>query len=183
MHSWLRIKIDHYQVMRSTFILLCVFFAVGCDNAGKPVPQNTGSTTAARSNEKPETAIAHSLENQTPKSDAPSGERSKWSQSGDPIDTSAFDKEIAAAEVAFNKKSADNAAKKTLAEAYFKRAEALTEARQYASALGDYRRALKHDPSKDEAKDWIEKIVMIYDSIKREYPKEGEEPPPLPFKK
>jgi len=60
---------------------------------------------------------------------------------------------------------------------------ALTDARQYASALGDYRRTLKYDPSNAEAKDWIERIVSIYDSINRESPKEGEEPPPLPMGK
>jgi cytochrome c-type biogenesis protein CcmH/NrfG len=59
----------------------------------------------------------------------------------------------------------------------------LTDARQYASALGDYRKAIKLDPNNAEAKQWIEQIVMIYESINRDYPKEGEEPPPLAFKK
>ena len=30
-----------------------------------------------------------------------------------------------------------------------------------------------------EAKEWIDKIIMIYDSMGRESPKEGEEPPAL----
>jgi hypothetical protein len=59
---------------------------------------------------------------------------------------------------------------------------ALTDARQYASALGDFRRALKYDPSSEEAKTWIDQIIKIYDSMNKEYPKEGEEPPPLPWK-
>jgi hypothetical protein len=59
---------------------------------------------------------------------------------------------------------------------------ALTDARQYASALGDYRRVLKYDPNNSEAKNWIEQIIGIYDSLGRESPKEGDEPPPLPFK-
>lgn len=169
--------------MKFIIITICLLAAFGCDNAGKPMAQNAANAAVPKSNEKPQTAIAHSLENQTPKAEAPSGEKSKWTQSGDPIDTSNFDKEIAAAEVSLNKKPSDNIAKKTLGEAYFKRAEALTEARQYASALGDYRRTLKHDPSNADAKEWIDKIVMIYGSINRESPKEGEEPPPLPFKK
>lgn len=167
------------------FIIVTIFLmaAFGCDNAGKPVPQSTANAAATKSNEKPQTAIAHSLENQTPPNGAQPGEKSKWTQGGDPIDTSNFDKEIAAAEVTLNKKQSDNVAKKALGDAYFKRAEALTEARQYASALGDYRKALKHDPSNADAKEWIDKIVMIYGSINRESPKEGEEPPPLPFRK
>ncbi len=169
--------------MKPLIMTLFLLASFSCDNAGRPVAQNTARTSVTTNNEKPQTAIAHSLENQTPKSEAPSGEKSKWTQSGDPIDISEFDKEIAAAEVALNKKPSDNAAKIALATAYFKRAEALTEARQYASALGDYRRTLKHDPSNVEAKDWIDKIIMIYGSINRAYPKEGEEPPALPFKK
>ena len=176
-------RLDHISTKNNEmkFIIITIFLlaAIGCDNAVKPVPQNLANTAITRSNEKPQTAIAHSLENQTPKSDAPSGEKSKWTQSGDPIDTSAFDKEIAAAEVALNKKPSDKTAKKTLGAAYFKRAEALTEARQYASALGDYRRALKHDPSNADAQEWIDQIIKIYGSIGRESPKEGEEPPPL----
>ena len=77
----------------------------------------------------------------------------------------------------------DAAAKKLLSEAYYDRGDALTKARQYASALGDYRRALKYDPENQEAKDWIGQIVNIYKMLKKDPPKEGEEPPPLPFKK
>ena len=143
----------------------------------------TNSSAITASKEKPQTAIAHSAENPQPKSDGPAGEKSKWTQSGDPIDTKEFDTAVASAEAALGKKPTDTEAKKALAAAYFKRAEALTGARQYASALGDYRRAVKHDPSNVDAKEWIDKIIMIYGSINREYPKEGEEPPPLPFKK
>ena len=86
-------------------------------------------------------------------------------------------------EVALVKRSSDEKTKQALSIAYFKRAMALTDARQYASALGDYRRAVKYDPSNTEAKDWIQQIISIYDTINRESPKEGEEPPPLPFTK
>lgn len=147
------------------------------------MPQNASNSSRVSKDEKPQTAIAHSLENQAPKDDPAAGQKSKWTQSGDPIDTKEFDAAIAAAEVALGKKPSDADAKKALSAAYFNRAEALTKARQYASALGDYRKAVKHDPSNAEAKEWIDKIIMIYDSIKRGYPKEGEEPPPLPFNK
>lgn len=164
-------------------VTLFVLASLACGNAGKPLAVETNTSAVTASKEKPQTAIAHSAENPSLKSNAPAGEKSKWTQSGDPIDTKEFDMEIASAEAALGKKPSDNEAKKALAAAYFKRAEALTGARQYASALGDYRRTLKHDPSKDEARDWIDQIIKIYGSINREYPKEGEEPPPLPFKK
>jgi tetratricopeptide (TPR) repeat protein len=110
-------------------------------------------------------------------------EKSKWTQSGNPIDTKEFDDEIAAAEKNLKAKPKDETAKKALAESYFKRGVALTDARQYASALGDYRRALKLDPTHADAKKWIQQIIDIYDGLNKEYPKEGEEPPPIPFKK
>ena len=64
---------------------------LACDNAGKPIPQNTSSTTDTTNTKKPQTAIAHSLEKQTPNNGASTGEKSKWTQSGDPIDTKEFD--------------------------------------------------------------------------------------------
>lgn len=102
---------------------------------------------------------------------------------GEPIDTAKFDGTIAAAEKVVKSKPADPQAKKDLAQAYYDRGFALTEARQYASALGDYRRALKLDPSHEDSKNWIKQIVDIYAMLKKDAPKEGEEPPPLPFKK
>ncbi len=91
--------------------------------------------------------------------------------------------EVVKAEKDFKAKPKDDAAKKTLAVAYVNRGLALTDARQYASALGDYRKAQKLDPNNEDAKKWIDQIIGIYESINRDYPKEGEEPPPLPFKK
>jgi len=170
--------------MKNTTLFIAILLAcvlAGCDSAGKPVAQNANSAPVTEENHKPLTAIAHSVENQPPNDTGKAG--SKWTQSGDPIDTKEFDSAIAAAEVAFNKKPSDNAPKKALGVAYFNRAEALTKARQYASALGDYRRSLKYDPSNETAKEWIDQITMIYSSMNRESPKEGDEPQPLPFKK
>lgn len=155
---------------------------IGCDNAGKPVPVEPGPNSASSANGRPQTAIAHTTENQKPKPEN-GGARSGWTSGGDAIDTTAYDSAIRDAEKALASKPNDASAKKALAAAYLKRANALTEARQYASALGDYRRALKHDPDNAEAKQWITQITSIYDSMNKSYPAEGEEPPPKPFKK
>ncbi len=166
------------------YIIATIFLAtaLGCSNASTPVAQNANVGPVVSKTEKSQTAIAHGPQNQSPNTAAP-GEKSKWTQGGDPIDTTELDAAIKSAEAAFKAKSSDDAAKKALASAYYKRAEALTGARQYASALGDYRRALKHDPANSEAKEWIERIISIYDSIGRDSPKDGEEPLPLPFSK
>ncbi len=153
--------------------------ANACNNSQPPQPNSTG--TARSTNEKPQTAIAHSSEKQTPPP-VSNGEKTKWTQSGDPIDTAKFDTAVTTAKKALDAKPTNAAAQKALADAYYDRAVALTDARQYASALGDYRRTIKLDPANADAKDWIDKIVMIYDGLKKSYPSEGEEPPPLPFK-
>ena len=152
-----------------------------CANTGQQVSQNTASA-ANQTPEKLQTAIAHGPEMQKtdPAATAP---KSRWSQAGDPMDTKELDAAIMAAEKNLKEKPADAEAKRALAAAFFKRATALTEARQYASALGDYRRTVKNDPAHTEAKEWIERIVSIYSSINKESPKEGEEPPPLAYSK
>ena len=100
-----------------------------------------------------------------------------------PVDTSEIDAAIEKAEQLFKKNPTNGAAKTALAEAYFVRATALTEAAQYRAALGDYRRGLKLDPTNAEAKDMQDQIISIFQTLNREPPKEGTEPAPLPFKK
>ena len=169
--------------MKNAIILIAAALLAGCNNAPQPIA-NSNATVANRS-EKTETVTAHTTENQTapmPNGDANGGTKTKWTQSGNPIDTKSMDADIASADKTFKAKPNDEAAKKALAEAYYKRAVALTDARQYASALGDYRRTLKYDPDNAQAKEWVDQIVSIYDSMGRESPPEGQEPPPLPYK-
>ncbi len=165
--------------MKILTVTLFTALALGCSNSATPVAQNANSGSTNKPSEKLQTAIAHGPEMKQPAS-AP-GAKSKWSQAGDPVDTSKEDAAIMSAEKVLRDKPADAEAKRALAAAFFKRASVLTEARQYASALGDYRRTIKHDPSNVEAKEWIERIVSIYAFSNKESPKEGEEPPPLAF--
>ena len=159
--------------MRSIIIFIFAIVSFGCGTAPQPVSPTSSVVNSANS-ERPQTTIGHSSENQPPAS-VRTGEKTKWTQSGEPIDTKEYDSAIKTAEKA--------PAKTVLGAAYYKRAVALTEARQYAAALGDYRKSLKYDPSNTEAKEWIDKIIMIYDGMNKNYPKEGEEPPALPFTK
>jgi tetratricopeptide (TPR) repeat protein len=143
-------------------------------------PQPTSNANAPLRAEKLQNTTVHTTENQPP---ANSNTGGKWSQSGEPIDTAKFDKAIADADKAAKAESSDAAAQKALAQAYFERGFALTQARQYASAIGDYRRALKYDPDHAESKEWIDQILSIYTMLKKSPPREGEEPPPLRAKK
>jgi tetratricopeptide (TPR) repeat protein len=175
--------------MKTTLIALtCLAFAACNSSAPTPVANSSANTSADRpmrsGQMQQQNTIAHTTENQPPRtaSNTISGPRASG---GEPIDTAKFDGVIAEAEKTVKSKPDDDQAKKTLAQAYFDRAFALTQppARQYAAALGDYRRALKYDPNHDESKQWIDQISMIFRSLGKEPPKEGEEPAPLPFKK
>ena len=168
---------------KALYSLAAAAFLTACNSSPTPVVNTNASTSTAQRSERTETVTAHSTENQMATgANSNANGRTKWTQSGDPIDTKAFDTAIASAEKTVKAKPDDKAAKTPLAEAYMKRATALTGARQYAAALGDYRRALKYDPDNDTAKEWVNQIVGIYDSMNREAPPEGQEPPPLPYK-
>jgi tetratricopeptide (TPR) repeat protein len=105
------------------------------------------------------------------------------SPGGTPIDTAADDAEIKRLEQIADKRKGDAQARLDLARAYAARASRLTQAAQYRSALGDWRRATKLDPSNEEAQNMIATITSIFQQLNREPPAPGEEPPPLPFKK
>jgi tetratricopeptide (TPR) repeat protein len=158
---------------------VCLSFLVACSSP--PVPSNQNSASNVNSNAQnagptPPVAVSHDT-------GAPKTSGSQSMGGGSPIDTSAFDADIKKAEERYNKNQKDNAAKMTLAQAYLERALALTDARQYRSALGDYRRTLKLDPNNTEAKNMSDTIIGILRQMNREIPEEGKEPPPLPYNK
>ncbi|MET0754192.1 MAG: hypothetical protein ABWZ66_12500 [Pyrinomonadaceae bacterium] len=163
-----------------TVLVFSILVSAGCGAASRQTVN-----VAPQSSNNSLTVTSHSIDSANTNSTVvPKSEtKTKWTQSGNPIDTSQFDADIAKAEKDLKAKPKDAGAKKALAEAYVKRGVALTEARQYASALGDYRRTLKLDPNDEEAKNGMNQIISIYESLNRDYPKEGEEPPPLPFNK
>jgi hypothetical protein len=174
--------------MRNLLILGFVALALaGCNNRAPQVVETSNANTPQR-DEKIKTVAGHTTENENPPMDrsvppADTGVKTKWTQSGNPIDTKEFDARIAKAEKDLKTRPNEGSAKTNLSQAYYERGMALTDARQYPSALGDFRRALKFDAANEDAKGWIDQIITIYDSMNRESPKEGEEPPPLPLKK
>lgn len=174
-------------------------FLLGCGDAGPDVsekPVERAQTDRAE----PETVAAHTVDRERDAKAAPtvaddasadketaaSGKADKpttWTRGGDPIDVTEYNAAIARAEKDLKAKPDDPALKKKLSEAYTRRGVALTEARQYAAAIGDYRKAVRYDPANEDAKKWISTITNIYRSMKREVPAEGEEPAPLEMKK
>lgn len=174
-------------MIRSSFLTILLLVLAGCAPNAQRVEQNSNAASEPMRAEKLQSVTQHSTENQQPPStvsnNSTAGGESKWAQGGEAIETAKFDQAISAAEKNLRARPADESAKKAAAQAYFERGFALTEARQYASAIGDYRRALKHDPNDAESKKWIDQIIAIYAMLKKQAPKEGEEPPPLAWKK
>jgi len=173
------------------FVICASLFFIGCASDAPKVSDTPISETKTASEKEKETVAAHSVDkeaeiNKTAPSIPPverSKDKGKWTRSGDPIDVSKYNAAIEKAEAALKAKPEDAAAKKSVAEAFYDRGFALTQARQYAAAIGDYRKALKHVPDHQDSKKWVSQITMIYKSLNREIPAEGEEPEPLEFEK
>jgi tetratricopeptide (TPR) repeat protein len=173
--------------MKKIIILsLSAFVLAACTNANQP----TVNTNQPSVNKTTVTTQNNSLvvsSHSTDKPAAPAVNSNPSSQQSSPnqqaIDVSEMTAKIEKAEKEYKAKPADAKAKENLAAAYFERAFALTKAAQYRAALGDFRKGLKLNPNDKEARDMHDQIISIFESIGREPPKEGEEPPPLPFKK
>ena len=161
-------------------LILTALFLVGCQSAARQTPVTTNTNTAAVQSGNSEIVSSHSTN--TPIGSAPSANRTGSTESpmAKPIDVAEMTADIEKAEKEFKN---NPQAKEDLAKAYFVRATALTGAAQYRAALGDYRKGLKLDPNDEEAKKMHDQIIGIFKEIGREPPKEGEEPPPLPFGK
>jgi hypothetical protein len=91
------------------------------------------------------------------------------------VDTAALDTKIEKLEAKV-KGGGTAADKKELAGVYLERANIYRDAgspQLYKFALGDYRRVLKYDPANAEAKEKMDEIVSIYQSMGRPVPTNG----------
>ncbi|MDQ4123373.1 MAG: tetratricopeptide repeat protein [Acidobacteriota bacterium] len=181
------------KIISCLFLIISIGFLVSCSNSPQQAQvsnTNTGAIVTKANENSPLIASSHGAKQSSTPPATTSGSNS-GSSSAAPvmtgnataIDTSEYDAAIAKAEKDFKAKSKDETAKKALADAYAKRAFALTQAAQYRAALGDFRKSLKLDPKNEEARAMHDQIVDIFKSLNREPPAEGAEPTPLPFKK
>jgi tetratricopeptide (TPR) repeat protein len=165
-------------------------FTVACDqNNQTQTVSNTNVNAPAQTANDAAIVSSHSQAAESIQSATPSKPNSGGSAAMDsspmakPIDVAEMSAGIEKAEKEFGANQKNEKAKDNLAKARFARAFALTEAAQYRAALGDFRKGLKLNPSDQAAKKMHDEIIRIFQSINRQPPKEGEEPPPLPFNK
>ena len=96
-----------------------------------------------------------------------------------PVETPELDAKVEKAEAKAKAAGASDSDKKAAARAYFERADFFrgegTPA-LYKFALRDYRVGLRYDPSAREAREKMNEIVQIYQSMGRPVPELGNEP-------
>ena len=95
------------------------------------------------------------------------------------LDTAALDAKIEKAEAKAKAGGATQADKLAAAAAYLQRGNLYRDAGQpslYKFALGDYRIALRYQPDNAEAREKMNEIVSIYQSMGRPVPTNGNEP-------
>lgn len=92
------------------------------------------------------------------------------------MDTAALDAKIKLVEAKAQTAGAGPAEKQAAAAAYVERGNAYRDAGQpqlYKFALGDYRRALRYEPGNATARERMDEIVGIYQSMGRPVPTNG----------
>ncbi|MGH9915986.1 MAG: hypothetical protein ACRD63_11950, partial [Pyrinomonadaceae bacterium] len=160
-----------FRSLTGATILIMTGLFIACNNRGQNIPTTSASPAQSVSNNT-SSSVVPSIDPDSPMA----------SGRGKPIDTAKFDQEVVRFEKRIQSKPDDKSARSALAHAYLARANALKDAAQYRSALGDYRRTLRYDQNNSEAKLWSEQIIQIMALLKREVPPEGTEPSPLPYK-
>ncbi len=167
--------------MKKLLIIIALFTAA-CGTASEPVEQTKNTNLSVEKTNSLPTISSHSQNNSIAPTASAGAKPEGASPMVKPLDVSKMTADIEKAKAAYDKNPKDEAAAKTLAKAYFERASALTGVAQYRAALGDYRKGLKLEPSDDQAKKMHDEIIRIFESMGREAPKEGEEPPPMTLK-
>ncbi len=118
-------------------------------HGGSVLPMSSGGMSSSSSNDKPD------------------------------VDTAALDAKIAQAERKAKASGATESDKRTAAAAYLERGNVFYNAGQptlYKFALRDLRRALRYEPNNAQAREEVDTIVAIYQSMNRPVPELGNEP-------
>jgi hypothetical protein len=173
--------------MRTQVLALACGAALVVTGCGSQSNTNNTSGTAANGNQSPASRTAQTA-NLPPVSSAhggsPVGGTSAANSAGNStkpggIDTAALDAKIEKAEAKAKASGATQADKLAAAAAYLERGNIYRDAGQpalYKFALGDYRYALRYQPDNAEAREKMNEIVSIYQSMGRPVPDNGSQP-------
>ena len=164
--------------------LLSALFLTACGGANPP--SNTSTRTSNAPSNNSQTSIAHGTSPSSNLGVASShGGGAAAPSSGDAaseralVDTKELDARIKAAAGKAKAPNASAADKKAAADAYLARGNVYWsggEPKLYKYALADFKQVLKYDPANAEAKEKIDTIVGIYQSMGRPVPEVPDEP-------
>jgi hypothetical protein len=167
--------------------LACGAALLSTSGCGSPAPTNNTNSTANSANTSA-TRTAPETGGLPPISSAhggnsiggsPSAPASNGSAAKPGIDTAVLDAKIEKADAKAQAAGATQADKTAAAAALVERGNIYRDAGQpvlYKFALGDYRRALRYQPDNSEAREKMNEIVGIYQSMGRPVPENGNEP-------
>ena len=152
-------------------------------NGATPAP----TASAASSNTELPISVAHGggengnvEHNVVPRTEwSPGGSSGPTASEKPDLATPELDAKIAKAEARAKAANASAADKKAAADAYLERGNIYYNAgnpRLYKFALGDFRRVLRYQPDNTEAREKIDQMVQIYQSMGRPVPPNGTEP-------
>jgi hypothetical protein len=163
-----------------------VLVAPGCgsqsntnNTGGAANSSNTPATTTSRPAQNANMPPVSSAHGSNPTSGAPTANNAGNSTRPGGIDTAALDAKIEKADAKAKAAGATQADKLAAAAAYLERGNLYRDAGQpvlYKFALGDYRHALRYQPDNTEAREKMNEIVSIYQSMGRPVPENGNEP-------
>lgn len=170
------------STIKLAYVSFALFVLSACNSS--PSQTNVVNSTATQSAptqnrpqtvEVPPVSAAHGGATSAP-ANVPAPNSSAPSADKPGIPTPELDAKIAKAEEKAKAAKATDADKRAAADAYVERANVYYTAQQpslYKFALGDFRRALRYDPKNSEAKDKMDQIVSIYQSMGRPVPGNG----------
>jgi hypothetical protein len=158
--------------------------APGCgsrSNTNDTAAVVNGNTSASASRSSQPTGLppVSSAHGGNSNGNAPAANNAGSSAKPSGLDTAALDAKITKAEAKAKASGATQADKLAAAAAYVERANLYRDAGQptlYKFALGDYRHALRYQPDNAEAREKMNEIVSIYQSMGRPVPDNGNEP-------
>ncbi|HEY9404690.1 MAG TPA: hypothetical protein VIQ24_18680 [Pyrinomonadaceae bacterium] len=173
--------------MRTLVLALACGAALAASGCGSQSNTNNTSGTAGSGNTSSATRPAQSsgippvssAHGSNPLGGAPAAGNAGASDKPSGIDTAALDTKIERADAKAKAGGATQADKLAAAAAYLERGNLYRDAGQpalYKFALGDYRHALRYQPDNAEAREKMNEIVSIYQSMGRPVPTNGSEP-------
>jgi|SRR5215204_414405 len=168
------------KLFNAAALAAAALLAAACGGANPPAATNRQNSNSSAN--APQTSLQHGTSPENLGVASSHGGGADASAGGavakPPVETPELDAKIQKAEAKAKASGASDADKQAAAAAYFERADFFRDEGMptlYKFALRDYRIGLRYDPSAKEAREKMNEIVKIYQSMGRPVPDLGSE--------